>query len=117
MMVRVMAKVQHCARGYRVLKDLSRGLAEIFHNPQAVRVEGLHPEASRAVGRVYTKLGRAVDLDPRNVFAPQQIAINYGVLRRYAEAKSLWDRVLAIEPIAGRALVELDCRFWDPLRG
>jgi TolB-like protein/class 3 adenylate cyclase len=43
-------------------------------------------------------LERAIDLDPRNFYTLQQIAISYGVLRRYAEEKSVLDRALAIEP-------------------
>ena len=43
-------------------------------------------------------LERAIDLDPRNFFTLQQIAISYGVLRRYAEEKSVLNRALAIEP-------------------
>jgi len=43
-------------------------------------------------------LERAIDLDPRNFYTLQQIAISYGVLRRFAEEKSVFDRALAIEP-------------------
>jgi TolB-like protein/class 3 adenylate cyclase/Tfp pilus assembly protein PilF len=43
-------------------------------------------------------LERAINLDPRNFFTLQQIAISYGVLRHYAEEKSVLDRALAIEP-------------------
>ncbi len=43
-------------------------------------------------------LERAIDLDPRNFFTLQQVAISYGVLRRYAEEKSVLDRALTIEP-------------------
>ena len=43
-------------------------------------------------------LERAIDLDPRNFFMLQQIAISYGVLRRYGEEKSVLNRALAIEP-------------------
>jgi serine/threonine-protein kinase len=43
-------------------------------------------------------LKRAIDLDPRNFFTLQQMAISYGVLRRYAEEKSVLNRALAIEP-------------------
>jgi len=41
---------------------------------------------------------RAVDLDPRNVVTLEQIATSYELLRRYDEAKLVFDRVLAIEP-------------------
>jgi TolB-like protein/class 3 adenylate cyclase/Tfp pilus assembly protein PilF len=43
-------------------------------------------------------LERAIDLDPRNFFTLQQIAISYGVLRRYDEQKSVLGRALTIEP-------------------
>ena len=43
-------------------------------------------------------LERAVDLDPRNFFTLQQIAISYGVLRRYDEETSVLDRALTIQP-------------------
>jgi serine/threonine protein kinase/Tfp pilus assembly protein PilF len=56
-------------------------------------------------------LERALDLDPRNLFMLQQIANTYMYLRRYAEAKSAYDRAVEIEPNAlekkvGRACVE-----------
>jgi len=43
-------------------------------------------------------LERSGDLDPRNSETFQQIALTYGVLRRYAEEKSVLDRALAIDP-------------------
>jgi tetratricopeptide (TPR) repeat protein len=43
-------------------------------------------------------LERAIDLDPRNFFTLQQIAISYGVLRRYDVQTSVLDRALTIEP-------------------
>jgi TolB-like protein/Tfp pilus assembly protein PilF len=43
-------------------------------------------------------LERSANLDPRNTETLQQIALSYGVLRRYAEEKSMLDRALAIEP-------------------
>jgi TolB-like protein/Tfp pilus assembly protein PilF/predicted Ser/Thr protein kinase len=43
-------------------------------------------------------LERAGNLDPRNTETLQQIALSYGVLRRYAEEKSVLDRALVIEP-------------------
>ena len=43
-------------------------------------------------------LERSIDLDPRNFFMLQQIALSYGVLRRYPEEIAVLDRALAIEP-------------------
>ena len=43
-------------------------------------------------------LERAIDLDPRNSYMLQQIALSYRLLHRYAEQKSVLDRALAIDP-------------------
>ena len=43
-------------------------------------------------------LQRAVELDPRNVFTLQQIALSYQFLQRYAEAIAAFDRASAIVP-------------------
>jgi tetratricopeptide (TPR) repeat protein len=59
-------------------------------------------------------LERALELDPRNVVVLQQLAaFNYPRLRRYADAKSAWDRLLAIIPDdatakVDRAMVDFD---------
>ena len=58
-------------------------------------------------------LERAVDLDPRNIFTLQQIALSYRICAAIAEEKSMLDRALAIEPNdvvieVARAPVELD---------
>jgi TolB-like protein len=55
------------------------------------RRQGKQEEAVRS-------LERAIDLDPRNSFTLQQIALSYRHLRRFAEEKSVLDRALAIEP-------------------
>ena len=56
---------------------------------------------------------RASGLDPRNARTLQQMALSYEYVRRYPEAKLVWDRVLAVEPNdmgakAARALVEFN---------
>jgi tetratricopeptide (TPR) repeat protein len=58
-------------------------------------------------------LQRALELDPRNFFIHQQIALSYFNLRRYAEEAAILDRALAITPDdvetrVARALVDLD---------
>jgi tetratricopeptide (TPR) repeat protein len=59
-------------------------------------------------------LEHAIELDPRNTMVLSQIAaMSYRRLRRYADAKSTWDRLLAIIPDnveakASRAKVDLD---------
>jgi TolB-like protein/Tfp pilus assembly protein PilF len=56
---------------------------------------------------------RALELDPRNVNTLYNIADSCAILRRYAEQKSKFDRILTIEPNnlgakAERAFVEVD---------
>jgi TolB-like protein/Tfp pilus assembly protein PilF len=71
------------------------------------RQPGRYEESTRT-------LERAIELDPRNVVLLQQIAaFNYPRSGRYTDAKSAWDRVLAITPDdvstkAARAMVDLD---------
>ena len=60
-------------------------------------------------------LERATELDPRNVLTLQQLAITYEQLRRYAEEKSTFERILAFEPNdpvtkSMHAFVELDSK-------
>jgi TolB-like protein/Tfp pilus assembly protein PilF len=43
-------------------------------------------------------LERAIDLDPRNSYMLQQIALSYRLLHRFAEQKSVLDRALTIDP-------------------
>ena len=71
------------------------------------RQPGRYEEATRT-------LEHAIELDPRDVLTLSQIAaFNYRRLSRHADAKSAWDRVLAIVPDdlnakLGRAAVEFD---------
>src|SRR5947199_10656006 len=58
---------------------------------------------------------RAVELDPRNLFILQQLAVTYQSQRRYADEARTYDRALSIMPGDQytrilRALVELDWR-------
>jgi tetratricopeptide (TPR) repeat protein len=43
-------------------------------------------------------LEQALDLDPRNVFLLQQLALTYHPQRRYRQEAQAWDRLLAIVP-------------------
>ena len=70
------------------------------------RRQGKHEEALRS-------LERAIELDPRNFFTLQQIALSYQNLRKYREMTSVLDRALAIKPDdvetrTVRAVVDLD---------
>ena len=97
-----LARAQNLYRGYL---DFDAALAELEVAGQTLpndagvfelkgyiqRRQGKQEEAVRS-------LERAIDLDPRNTFTLQQIALSYHHLRRFAEEQSVLDRALAIEP-------------------
>ena len=64
--------------------------------------------------KVCSNLQRAVELDPRNFYTLQQIALSYQDLGRYAEAIAALDRALAIVPdnVETRANRGLFYLFW-----
>src|SRR5713101_1281201 len=71
-----------------------------------VRRQGKHEEAVKY-------LQRALELDPRNFFIIEQIALSYQLLHRYSEMAAVLDRGLAIKPgdleiRTVRASVDLD---------
>jgi serine/threonine protein kinase/tetratricopeptide (TPR) repeat protein len=90
---------------YRGHLDYSGALAELDVARQTLPNDA---RIFRMVGYIQRRQGRWQDstqnlersgnLDPRNTETLQQIALSYGVLRRYAEEKSVLDRALAIEP-------------------
>jgi TolB-like protein/Tfp pilus assembly protein PilF len=113
------ARARNIYQGYR---DYNGALAELELARQTLpndsrvfeltgyiqrRQPGRYEESTRT-------LERAIDLDPRNVVLLQQIAaFNYPRLRRYADAKSAWDRLLAItlddvSAKADRAMVDFE---------
>jgi len=97
-----LARAQTLYWGYR---DYDSALAELEVARQTLpndsRIFELTGYIQRRQGRweeSTRNLERAIDLDPRNFFTLQQIGISYGVLRRYAEETSVFDRALAIDP-------------------
>src|SRR5437868_3820806 len=83
--------------------------AEVFEYTGYIdRREGHWEEATR-------NLERALELDPRNFFTLQQMALTYQELRHYADQARTYDRALTIvsgDPLTrmARALVALDWR-------
>jgi serine/threonine protein kinase/tetratricopeptide (TPR) repeat protein len=97
-----LARAENLYRGYLnyngALAELEVARQSLPNDPRIFeliaaieRRQGKYEEAVRS-------FEREVDLDPRNIFTLQQIALAYGYLRRYAEAKSACNRALAIEP-------------------
>lgn len=112
-----LARAENLYRGYL---DYGGALAELEvagktlpNDPKVFQLRGYIERRQGRWEEATRNLERAVDLDPRNVRTLQQIAISYEPFRRYAEEKSVWNRLLAIEPNdvetkAAWAFVELD---------
>jgi len=114
----------HLARAqylYYGLRDYAGALAELEiarralpNDPRLFELTGYILQRRGQQEEGLQNLQRAVELDPRNFFTLQQIALSYQSLRRYAEAIAALDRALAIVPEnaetrADRGLVYL---FW-----
>ena len=122
----------HLARAqylYRGLRDYAGALAELEiarrglpNDPRLFELTGYIVRRRGQEEEGLQNLQRAVELDPRNFFTLQQIALSYSSLRRYGESIAALDRALAIVPDnvetrAARAAFEL---YWKgdtrPLR-
>ena len=111
-----LARAQNLYYGYL---DYDAALAELQVAGQTLpndpRVFELIGYIQRRQGRweeSTRNLERAIELDPRNIDILEQSTSNYVVLRRHAEEKSVWDRMVAIVPNnpeteASRAQAEL----------
>lgn len=112
-----LARAENLYRGYLDYEGAQAELKAAAQTlPNDSRVFELEGYIERRQGRwedAIRNLERATDLDPRNAFILEQLALSYQLLRRYAEAESVLDRILTIEPSnvevrAARAFIELD---------
>jgi serine/threonine-protein kinase len=122
----------HLARAqylYYGLRDYADALAELEiarralpNDPRLFELTGYILRRRGQQEEGLQNLQRAVELDPRNFFTLQQIAVSYQSLGRYAEAIAALDRALAIVPdnVETRANRELYYVCWKadtrPLR-
>ena len=98
----------HLARAetlYRGYQDYNGALAELEvagqtvpNNAQLLALKGFIQRRQRHWEESTRNLERAIELDPRNFFLLQQIAISYGLLRRYTDEQSVLRTFLDIEP-------------------
>ena len=98
----------HLARAqylYYGLRDYAGALAELEiarralpNDPRLFELTGYILRRRGQQEEGLHNLERAVELDPRNFFTLQQIALSYQFLGRYAEAIAALDRALAIVP-------------------
>jgi TolB-like protein/class 3 adenylate cyclase/Tfp pilus assembly protein PilF len=114
-----LARAENLYRGYLdydgALAELDIARRTLPNDPRIfeltgyiLRRRGKHEEGLQS-------LQRALELDPRNFFTLQQIALSYVNLRRYSAEAAVLDRGLAIKPDdvetrVARALVELDSK-------
>jgi TolB-like protein/predicted Zn-dependent protease len=101
----------HLARGYHEHDD-SRALAEFRQAEQGLPNSADVIEAiarrQRVLGHwddAVARLQRAIELDPRDVRASNNLALTYCAMRRFPEALATLDRVLAWDPTNARALL------------
>ncbi len=121
--IRPNAGEAHWSRAYHLYNgylDYEGALAELEvarqtmpNDPRIFRLTGFIQRRRGRWEESTRNLERALELDPRNVATLDNIGNSYAYLRRYAEQKSMLDRILAIEPNdvevkAERAFVEVD---------
>jgi TolB-like protein/Tfp pilus assembly protein PilF/predicted Ser/Thr protein kinase len=121
--IRPNAGEAHLARAYHLYDgylDYDGALAELEvashtlpNDPRIFRVTGYIQRRQGRWEESARYLERALELDPRNLNTLHNLGDSYQGLRRYAEQKSNFDRMLAIEPNnlqmkAARALVEVN---------
>jgi serine/threonine-protein kinase len=112
-----LARAENLYRGYLdydgALAELEVARRTLPNSPHVfeltgfiLRRRGKHEEGLKS-------LQRALELDPRNFFTLQQVALSYLNLRRYADDAAVLDRALTISPNdvetkVARAVVDLD---------
>jgi serine/threonine protein kinase/tetratricopeptide (TPR) repeat protein len=97
-----LARAQNLYRGYldydAALAELEIAAKTLPNDAGVFELKGYIQRRQGKQEEAVRSLERAIDLDPRNSFTLQQIALSYRHLRRFAEEKSVLDRALAIEP-------------------
>jgi adenylate cyclase len=112
-----LARAENLYRGYLdyngALAELDVARRTLPNDPRIFELTGyiLRRRGKHEEGLQYQQ--RALELDPRNFFTLQQIALSYVNLRRYSEEAAVLDRGLAIKPDdveskVARALVDFD---------
>jgi tetratricopeptide (TPR) repeat protein len=95
------------------LAELAIATQTLPNDPRVFELKGSIQRRQGKQEEALRNFERAAELDPRNARVLQQMALSYELVRRYPEAKLVWDRVLAVDPNdmvakAARALVEFN---------
>lgn len=97
-----LARAQYLYYGRRdyagALADLEIARRALPNDPRLFELTGFILRRRGQQEEGLQNLERAVELDPRNLYTLQQIALSYQILGRYAEAIASLDRALAIVP-------------------
>src|SRR5256714_7498826 len=112
-----LARAEHLYRGYLdydgALAELEIARKSLPNDPRVFELIGYIARRRDRQEEGLRNLPRAIELDPRNLFTLQQIALSYVNLRRYSEEAAVLDRALSIKPDDAetkvvRALIPLD---------
>ena len=97
-----LARAENLYRGYLdykgALAELEAANKTLPNSPSVFALKGYIQRRQGHWEESTRNFEQAIGLDPRNFSMLQQFAIGYGVLRRYAEEKSVLDRALSIAP-------------------
>lgn len=90
---------------YYGLGDFKRARGELViarralpNNPEVFEYTGFMDRREGRWEEATRNLEHALELDPRNLFLLQQLALTYQPQRRYSEEAQIWDRLLTIAP-------------------
>ena len=111
------ARAEHLYRAYLdydgALAELENARRTLPNDPRVFELLGYIARRRGQQEEGLRNLQRAIELDPRNFFTLQQIALSYLGLRRYSEEEAVLDRALSIKPDdvetkVARAIIPLD---------
>jgi TolB-like protein/class 3 adenylate cyclase/Tfp pilus assembly protein PilF len=111
-------RAAHLYYGYRdydgALKELELARQTLPNNPEIFELTGYILRRRGKAEEGLQFIQRALDLDPRNFYTLQQIALSYAYLRRYPEEAAVIDRAIAVEPddVETRVTRELVALDW-----
>jgi serine/threonine-protein kinase len=97
-----LARAENLYRGYLdykgSLSELEIADQSLHNSPRVFALKGYIQRREGDWEESTRNFERAIELDPRNFYTLQQLAISYGVLRRYSEEASVLTRSLTIAP-------------------
>ena len=97
-----LARATHLYSGYlnyeAALAELEVARKSLPNDCRVFELVGLIQNRRGKFEQALAELEHGMELDPRNVYRLEQVAAPYWTLRRYTEARKVYDRALAIEP-------------------